>query len=90
VLYENETVTGDAPLWRVTEASLAVVRRLFPRGPLTRPDPRAAAWPEDLAFYRNGELLLGFIAHEGEAVLRVTPTERDELVAAGLLGRPPQ
>ena len=89
VLYEEEALTTDVPLWSLTEASLTALRRLFPRGPLARPDLRAAMWPEDFAIYRGGVLLLGFITHEGEAVLRVTALEHDALVSAGLVRRPP-
>ena len=34
-------------------------------------------------FYREGELMLGVVSHEGEGILRVTPEERQSLERDG-------
>lgn len=69
-------------LWRLTSKSLTFLEEAFPVG-VFRYDAGADGWMEDPMFYRQGELMLGVVSHEGEGILRVTPEERRQLEQDG-------
>ena len=65
-------------LWRLTAASLAVLRHLLPDGIFTyRMD--GAGWIENFAIYRHGQMLLGVVTHEESACLYLTEAEWQRL-----------
>ncbi len=71
-----------AEFWKLTSASFAALQGFFLDGLFTnRSDDEG--WFEDLMLYREGELMLGVVSHEGEGILRVTPEERQSLERDG-------
>ena len=69
-------------LWRFTSKSLAALKELFPDGVFKNQTAGEGGY-EDLILYRQGELMLGVVSHEGEGVLRVTAEERQLLEREG-------
>ena len=69
-------------LWKLTCASLAALREFLPEGIFTHQSDEDA-WLEDLTLYRQGELMLGVVSHEGEGILQVTSEERLLLESVG-------
>jgi hypothetical protein len=62
-------------LWELNDATQAMLLRNFPRGLLTYV-PSDRSWCEDPWIFREGELMLGLISHEGEGVLRIRANEQ--------------
>jgi hypothetical protein len=83
VVYSGEADRQTIKLWRLNAASIEVVIGLLPEGIFTAPTYSEEGWIEDLALYRAGELLLGVISHEDEAVLHLENAEAAELVKLG-------
>ena len=75
-------LTRSTELWTVNDLTIEALRRAFPRGILDY-FPADEGWFEDLALYREGELMFGAVTHEHAAVLRITDLEYAELSAAG-------
>ena len=75
--------TNPSQLWVFNAETMAVLRGCFPRGLLTY-FPENGAWFEDPCLYRGGELMLGVISHEGEAVLRIEARQQLELDQSGI------
>jgi hypothetical protein len=69
-------------LWSLTSASLAAVQVFLSEGIFTYQSDKDD-WLEDLTLYRQGELMLGIVSHEGEGILRVTGEERQVLEQNG-------
>ena len=69
--------------WAFTAESLPELLAFLPAG-LFDAQPGPSGWLEDLAIYAQGELLLGVVTHEREAVLRLTPAEHREVEALGV------
>jgi hypothetical protein len=68
------------PLWRLDEASIAVLRTLMPAGIFTDSQGATDGWIEDLTVYDEaGQIRLGVITHEGHAILNVSQAERLQL-----------
>jgi len=80
-----DSLVYDCELWQLTPETIAALPLAFPHGPFTYQP--SDAWFEDLELYRDGELMLGFVTHEAEGVLRITPEERKELENQGVVFR---
>ncbi len=78
----NGRVEREVQLWTLTPESIAALRSWLPKGILYCYVP-SDAWLEDLILYRAGVLMLAVISHEGEGVLRVGQSDRDELLGLG-------
>lgn len=76
--------TREVRLWRLTAESLPLLERFLPEGIFGSP-VLERGWFEDLAIYRQGELVLGVISHEREGYIRV---EGDDVSALRALGIP--
>jgi len=77
----NAPFVRTAELWKLTSASFAVLQGFFLDGLFTNRSDEG--WFEDLMLYRQGELMLGVVFHEGEGILRVTHEERQSLEREG-------
>jgi hypothetical protein len=75
-------LTRPTELWSLNDATIGALREAFPRGVLDY-YPADDGWFEDLALYRDEELVFGAITHEHAAVLRVTDLECAQFAAAG-------
>ena len=69
-------------LWRLTAKSLVLLEEFFPNGAFAY-EASADGWLEDPMLYRQGELMLGVVFHEGEGILRVTAQEQQQLERDG-------
>ncbi len=69
-------------LWNLTSASLAALHVFLSEGIFTYQSDKDG-WLEDLTLYRQGELMLGIVSHEGEGILGVTSEERQLLERDG-------
>ncbi len=67
-------------LWSFDTDSLARLSSFLDEGVFHCP-AGPDGWLEDLTIYRAGELVLGLVSHEQEGVLRLTPSELDEVAA---------
>lgn len=76
-------LTRDVRRWALTADSLAALLPFLSHG-LLEPRVGPSGWLEDLAIRRRGELLLGVLTHEREAVLRLTPAEHAEVERLGV------
>jgi hypothetical protein len=63
------------PLWRLTEESMAILQRHLPDGLVAPPTYSTSGWLENPRFYRDGELVLGVITHEGGGLVRLEPSQ---------------
>jgi hypothetical protein len=77
----------DVRLWTFDALSVARLLTFLDEGPFHCP-AGPDGWLEDLAIYREGELLLGIVSHENEGVLRLTHHEHAEVAAFGVLSKP--
>ena len=86
VTYSGQALVRPAALWRLTPASIEVLREFLDEGLFTYP---AGEWEtgciENPTFYRDGEVMLGIVSHEREGVLRL---RAGEAAAFGALGIP--
>jgi hypothetical protein len=77
--------TGEVELFEFSESGIAILQRLLPHGVFSYwfwiVD--AVQWVEDPVLYRDGELMLAAISHEDWAEIRLSETERAELLALG-------
>jgi hypothetical protein len=78
----NEEWMQDTSLWRLNEETILLLKQVLPEGVFTY-DVGSEAWFEDLAVYRQRNLMLGIISHEREGILQVTEREKAELESAG-------
>lgn len=78
----------SADLWRLSNDSIAVLRRYFSLGLFMYP---TSEWDEgcleDPTFYRDGQIAFGIISHEREGVLTLTPSQHAEVAALGIATR---
>jgi hypothetical protein len=77
--------TRAVPLWRLSPETVALLHPLLPDGILTYRIDEENGWLEDLVIYRGGQLLLGVVSHEGEAILELS---LDEYRSFSMLGIP--
>jgi hypothetical protein len=88
VTYLDQLPARLAELWRLTPASIAVLRAFMDEGLFTYP---AGEWEtgciENPTFYRDGEVMLGIVSHEREGVLRLRPGEEAAFHALGIPSR---
>jgi hypothetical protein len=82
--YAGDDAIRDIPLWSLNAGSILVLRSVLPKGIFHCYEMGGSAWYEDLNVYREGELMLGVVSHEGEAILRISPAEQKELDALGI------
>jgi hypothetical protein len=73
-------------LWSFCGDSIAALKELLPEG-IFHFDWARETRLQDLALYRQGNLMLGIVSHEFEGMLRVTTTEAKELARTGLVAR---
>jgi hypothetical protein len=73
----------DVRRWALTADSLAALLPFLSHG-LFEPHVGPSGWLEDLAIRRRGELVLGVVTHEREAVLRLTAAEHAEVQSLGV------
>ena len=80
----------EVDLFDLSEGSIPAMRTLLPNGLLSWwfSDYGSLPYVEDPAIYRRGELLVGVIAHDGRAAVRVTDGERAELHLLGVRPEP--
>jgi hypothetical protein len=79
----SSDTTREVRLWAYNEVSLDRLLSFVDSSVLHWP-PGPDGWLEDLAVYRDGELLLGLVSHEREGVLRLTLEEHAEVAALGI------
>jgi hypothetical protein len=77
-----EDLTRLTELWTLNDQTISALRQAFPRGVLDY-FPAEEGWFEDLALYRDSELMFGAITHEHAGVLRITELEYAEFAGAG-------
>lgn len=75
--------TREVRRWRLSAASLEALLPFVSRG-LFHCAPGPAGWLEDLAFYRDGELMLGVLSHQQEGTLRLSAAEHDAVARLGV------
>ena len=71
----DEPKMRSFPLWRLTDESIAILEGYLPGGLVAEPTYSTDGWLENPRFYRNGELILGAITHEGGGFVRLEPAE---------------
>jgi len=77
----------DTDLYRLDGESVERLRTLFASGLFQVPAWGSdTGWVENPTFYRNGELMLCVVSHEGYGELRVSQRERESLARIGLRG----
>jgi hypothetical protein len=81
---QGEEWVRPVPLWSLTPASIRQLQRVLPDGLFSWGVWTKPVWCENLCLYRNAELMLGVVTHEHMAVVRVTPSEREELEGLGI------
>ena len=74
VTYDKESNPRPVKVWRFDAPAREALREVMPDGVLGS-SAWSDAWAEDLCVYRRGELLLGTVAHEQHAFLRLTDAE---------------
>jgi hypothetical protein len=78
----DEDPVQPVRLWRADEDALQSLRSFLPDGLFThRVDPHG--WLEDLALFRDDQLMLGVVTHQREGMVRVTADELRELERIG-------
>lgn len=85
VTYAGLPFVRPAPLWRLTPESIELLREFLDEGLFTYP---AGEWEagciENPALYRDGEIMLGIVSHEGEGVLKLRQDEWAEFARLGI------
>lgn len=71
-----------SPLWDLNSVLLAAPQDFLTEGIFTY-EVGADGWLEDLTLYRQGEMMLEVVSHEGGGVLLVTSEERQLLEQGG-------
>lgn len=69
--------------WSLDPDSLTLLLTFFDEGLFHSP-AGPDGWLENLAIYREGELVLGIVSHHREGVLRLAPDEYAALAALGI------
>ena len=80
---EGQPMPSDIRLWTLDATSLERLLGFLDEGIFHCP-AGPDGWLEDLRVYRAGELLLGIVSHEREAVLRLTPQEHADVRGLGI------
>lgn len=70
-------------IWSLDRDSLTLLLTFFDEGLFHSP-AGPDGWLENLAIYREGELVLGIVSHHREGVLRLAPGEYAALDALGI------
>ena len=77
----------DTDLYRLDSESMEKLRTLFPSGLFHLPAwDSDTGWAENPTFYRDGEMMLNVVSHEGYGELRILESERESLARIGLRG----
>lgn len=85
VTYQGQADIRPAQLWTATLASLAALRPFFADGLFTYlTSPHEEGWVEDPTLYRDGEIMLGVVSHEGEGFLHLSALEVAGLASLGI------
>ena len=85
VTYVGQEDRRSAQLWRATPELLAIIKQFFENGLFTyMTSLHSEGWLENPTFYRDGEIMLGIVSHEGEGYLQLTSLEEAELAAIGV------
>jgi hypothetical protein len=89
----REGVSGGSELWydtdlyRLDSESMEKLHTLFPSGLFHLPSwDSDTGWAENPTFYRDGEMMLNVVSHEGYGELRISESERESLARIGLRG----
>ena len=83
--YVGQDDRRPTPLWAASAGLLATLREFFPEGLFTyMTSAHEEGWLEDPTLYREGEIMLGVVSHEGEGFLRLTALEAVQLAALGI------
>ena len=80
---EESDGTREVRRWTLCDESIAALLPFLARGVLHHA-PAPDGWLDDLAVYRDGELLLGIVSHEREGVLRLRDDEHAAVAALGV------
>ena len=85
VTYAGQEHTRSAERWRTSPKSLAIIKQFFHDGLFTyMTSPHDEGWLEDPTFYREGEIMLGIVSHEGEGYVQLTSLEEAQVAALGI------
>jgi hypothetical protein len=76
----------DVPLWKLTPLTEELLREAWIPSFISHAYD-ADLWLEDLAVYRDAELMMAVLSHEDGGILRVTQSELDELRQLGFPDR---
>ena len=84
----RDQIVRRTELWRLSDDTIALFITFFAEGLFTY---TAGEWEtgclEDPVIYRDGEMVLGVVSHEQEAVLRLTAAEHQEIATLGIATR---
>jgi hypothetical protein len=83
----NQTFRRPVALWRINNETIGTLHQCFPNGLLGNPTYAEEGWFEDPVLYRDEELMLGTVSHEGEGVLSIGAAEYPLVTALGILTR---
>src|SRR5438874_2236031 len=78
--------TREVPLWNLTPETERLLMEGWSTGFVSR-EYDEDLWLEDLAVYRDGDLMMGVLSHENGGVLRMTGLELAELRRSGFPDR---
>jgi hypothetical protein len=83
--YVGQDVVRPAELWTASTESLAILKEFFRDGLFTyMTSYHSDGWLENPTFYREGEIMLGVVSHEGEGYLDLTALEAVQIAALGI------
>jgi hypothetical protein len=82
----GESFTRQVSLWTLSPETESLLREAWLPGFVSR-EYNVDLWLEDLAVYRDGELMMAVLSHENGGVLRVTELELQELRRIGFPDR---
>ena len=85
VVYSGEPERQPVKLWRLNEQSISALSQLLANGLFTEPTGSQNGWVEDPTVYRDSDIVLGVVSHEGEAFLNVSASEAEELMRLGFV-----
>jgi hypothetical protein len=83
--YVDQDVIRPAQLWRASVELLTDIRTFFHDGLFTyMTSAHEEGWLENPTIYRDGEIMLGVVSHEGEGYLQLTTPEAAQVAAMGI------
>ena len=71
----GEPTVRQSPVWGLAQESIGILKRYLPDGLVVPPTCSEDGWLENPRFYRDGNLVLGVITHEGGGLVRLEPSE---------------